>query len=204
MQVLGIVGAVASGKTLVSSILEEFGAVVLSGDEIAHQVLREPEIVRAIRERWGDSLLDDAGDVDRGRLATIVFGETEAARKELEFLEKLVHPRVAQRLRKALDQLQAEAAKIVVIDAALLMETDWQRHCERLIFVDAPPEIRQKYAAARSWDAGELTRREARQLPLESKRSRADYVIHNTGNLDQLCQEISRLWDSLSSRKMAD
>ena len=204
MQILGIVGGVASGKTLVSSILEEFGAVVLSGDQIAHQVLREPEIVRAIRERWGDSLLDDAGDVDRSRLATIVFGETEAAPKELEFLESLVHPRVAEQFRAALDRLQAEAAKIVVIDAALLMETGWQRHCDRLIFVDTPPEKRQKYAVSHSWDAGELARREACQLPLESKRSQADYVIHNSGDLDQLRREICRLWDSLSDRKMAD
>jgi dephospho-CoA kinase len=59
MQILDIVGGVASGKTLVSSILEEFGAVVLSGDQIAHQVLREPEIVRAIQERWGEDAAAD-------------------------------------------------------------------------------------------------------------------------------------------------
>ena len=74
MQVLGIVGGIASGKSLAAGIFEELGAVVLSGDHFAHQVLREADILSAIRDRWGDAILDDAGEVDRPRVAAIVFG----------------------------------------------------------------------------------------------------------------------------------
>ena len=94
MQVLGIVGAVASGKTLVSSILEEFGAVVLSGDEIAHQVLREPEIVSAIRERWGDSLLQIHDEV-------ILEGPSESAEEALAIISGVMAAPYEQ-LRRAM------------------------------------------------------------------------------------------------------
>ena len=76
MQVLGIVGGIASGKTLVSEVFAELGAVVLSGDRIAHEVLREPAVLATVRDRWGDLVLDEKGQVDRSQLAAIVFGET--------------------------------------------------------------------------------------------------------------------------------
>ena len=202
MQVLGIVGGIASGKSLAAGIFEELGAIVLSGDHFAHQVLREADILSAIRDRWGDAIFDDAGEVDRPRVAAIVFGETAEAPKELKFLEHLTHPRIAQRLREELSRLRAEAVKIVVLDAALLLKTDWHQICEKILFLETPLPQRQKYAALRGWDAEQLARREACQLPLESKREKADFVVSNTEDLAHLREKIRSVWDSLNDSKM--
>jgi dephospho-CoA kinase len=202
MQVLGIVGGIASGKTLVSEVFGELGAVVLSGDRIAHEVLSEPVVLAAARDRWGDLVLDERGQVDRSQLAAIVFGETPTAREELGFLENLTHPQVHERICQALEQLREEEVGVVLLDVALLLKTDWNPLCEKIIFLDTPLKRRQEYAALRGWDAGQLARREACQLPLESKRSQADFVLHNSGDLVRLREEIRRVWDSLFGPQM--
>lgn len=203
MQVLGIVGGIASGKTLVSEVFGELGAVVLSGDRIAHEVLCEPAVLAAARDRWGDLVLDERGQVDRSQLAAIVFGETPTAREELGFLENLTHPQVHKRIRQALEQLrEEEEVGVVLLDVALLLKTDWHPLCEKIIFLDTPLKKRQEYAVRRGWDAGQLARREACQLPLKSKRSQADFVLHNSGDLVRLREEIRRVWDSLLRPQM--
>ena len=202
MQVLGIVGGIASGKSLVASIFEELGAIVLSGDRFAHQVLREADILTTIRDRWGDAILNDAGEVDRPHVAAIVFGETVDAPKELNFLENLTHPRIAQRIREELSRLCAEGVQVVVLDAALLLKTDWHQICEKILFLETPLSKRQKYAALRGWNAEQLARREACQLPLESKREKANFVVSNTEDLAHLRDEIHSVWDSLNDCNM--
>ncbi|MEK6250017.1 MAG: dephospho-CoA kinase, partial [Planctomycetales bacterium] len=197
MQVLGIVGGVASGKTLASGIFSDLGAVVLNADEIGHQVLRDPEILEAAQLRWGDGILDTNGQIDRRRVAAIVFADTPAAAGELQFLENLTHPQIARHLRKRLDHLAAGGTKQVVLDAALLLKTAWRELCDVIVFLETPYEIRQKRASARGWHSNELGRREARQLPLDFKRSEADLILDNSGTPEQLRQEIQRHWDSL-------
>ena len=114
----------------------------------------------------------------------------------------MTHPRIAQRLREELSRLRAEAVKIVVLDAALLLKTDWHQICEKILFLETPLPQRQKYAALRGWDAEQLARREACQLPLESKREKADFVVSNTEDLAHLREKIRSVWDSLNDSKM--
>jgi dephospho-CoA kinase len=203
MKIVGIVGGIASGKSSAAKIFKEHGAALLSGDEIGHQILGEPEIVTAAEERWGSGVIDQNGEIDRHRLAAIVFSEKEH-REELTFLEKLTHPRIKSRLLAEIDRLRTAGTGVVILDAALLLETGWYSMCEKIVFIDASEENREKYAAQRNWTKEELICRESQQLSLEKKRAAADFQICNNGSMELMRQEISRVWDSLQETEMAD
>jgi dephospho-CoA kinase len=203
MKIVGIVGGIASGKSSAAKMFKEHGAVLLSGDEIGHQILDEPEIVKAAEERWGRSVIDQNGKIDRHRLAAIVFSEKESC-EELTFLEKLTHPHIKTRLLAEIDRLRTAGTSVVILDAALLLETGWYSMCEKIVFIDASEENRGKYAARRNWTKQELIRRESRQLSLKKKRAAADFQICNNGSIESMREEISRVWDSLQGTEMAD
>src|SRR5262245_55577771 len=120
MLILGLVGGVASGKSFVAECFRALGAAVLDGDKRGHAVLRGPATLDAIRQRWGDGVLDASGHVNRKAVAQIVFAPGNQTEKQ--FLDQLTHPRIEARLRRQMDQLRASDARpaAVVIDAALL------------------------------------------------------------------------------------
>src|SRR5262245_30875870 len=90
MLILGLVGGIASGKSVVANCLRDMGAMVLDIDKAGHFVLRQPEVVAELRKRWGDGILDSSGHVSRREVAKIVFGQGKEA--ERKFLEELTHP----------------------------------------------------------------------------------------------------------------
>ena len=198
MQVLGLLGGVSSGKSLVAHHLAALGAVVFDADQAAHEALRDPDVEVAIRARWGDGVFDAGGRVDRAAVAEIVFSPSEEGPGDRRFLEALVHPRVERRFRKELKQLAAARRPAAVLDAALLLEVGWDRLCNVLIFVDSPRALRAERARARGWDARELALREAVQWPLEQKRQRADFVIDNSGSITETRAQVERLWRDLA------
>jgi dephospho-CoA kinase len=199
MHVFGLVGGVASGKSFVAECFRALGAAVLDGDKTGHAVLREPAIVAAIRQRWGEGVLDASGHVNRSAVAKIVFAPGNQAEKQ--FLELLTHPRIEARLKRQMDQLQssAEPPKAVVIDAALLFEGGWDKLCERVIFVDAPRDIRLERAVARGWSADQFAAREASQLPIDEKRNRSHIVIRNARTRENLREVVRLTWEQLLS-----
>ena len=190
--VLGVLGGIGSGKSRVARELAGPGGVVVDADRLAGEVLDSPEVTARIREAWGRGALDADGRPDRTRLAERVFVSAgERAR-----LEGWIHPRVRERILAALADAEARGVEIVVLDVPLLLENDPEHglagRCDRLVFVDAPAEERDRRAAAqRGWSPGEVARREAAQLPLEEKRSRADHVIANDGTLDDLAAAVA-------------
>src|SRR5437879_4837613 len=105
MKILGVIGGVASGKSLVAKCLGELGAAHLDADAAGHAVLREPEVERAARERWGERIFAIEGHISRPALAHIVFGPGPEASAELEHLERLTHPRIKERLRQQIAEL---------------------------------------------------------------------------------------------------
>src|SRR4051794_22973741 len=105
MKIIGLVGGVASGKSLVARMLIELGAVHLDADRTGHAVLAEDADVRdALIHRWGDSILAPNGEINRSAVARKVFGTTPAAANERKFLEDLLHPRIRERLNKIRDE----------------------------------------------------------------------------------------------------
>src|SRR4029079_236615 len=116
MLILGLVGGIASGKSLVANVLRDMGAVVLDADQAGHYVLRQPDVIAELRKRWGEKILDAHGQVVRRDVAKIVFAQGNES--ERKFLEQLTHPRIEELLKKELDAIRNSPEKppVVVID----------------------------------------------------------------------------------------
>jgi dephospho-CoA kinase len=200
MLILGLVGGVASGKSVVAGCLYDMGAVVLDADRAGHQVLREPDVRTALTERWGDSILDAKGQINRSAVAKIVFAAGNQA--ELKFLEQLTHPRIQAALEQELQAARQlpQPPPAVVIDAALLFEAGWDKLCDKIIFVDSPRDLRLERAVSRGWSAEQFAAREAAQLPVEEKRSKSDILIRNVRTLEHVRNVVRLTWNDLLSK----
>jgi len=189
--VVGLVGGIGSGKSRVAALLRDRGGRVIAGDDLGHEALRQPVIRDRVAARWGKEVLDETGEINRRRLGAIVFADAG----QRHALESIVHPWIKKCMADAVAQAQADAAvRFVVVDAAILLEAGWNDLCDRLVFVEAPAEVRrQRIAAQRGWTAAEVEARELAQLPLTAKAVRADYTLHNAGSLESLNQEVDDL-----------
>jgi len=191
---VGLLGGIGSGKSAVSWLLAEAGAVIVSGDEIGHEALRQPTLKARVVERWGADILDENGEVRRRKLGGIVFADAEEKRA----LERIVHPWIKQRLTETVARLKEDpSVPLVVVDAAVMLEAGWDGVCDELLFVDVPRELRlERIARQRGWSEKEVAAREMAQLPLFEKARLAHHTLDNSGTLEQLRVQI----DSLLSR----
>jgi dephospho-CoA kinase len=181
--VVGLAGGIASGKSRVAQAFAKLGwAVVDSDAQVAAQLAR-PEIAQTLASWWGPGVLDAQGKVDRRAVGKIVF--SDAAQRQR--LEGLLHPLIARTRQEVIrdatlasPQAGAAAPRGVVLDAPLLFEAGLDRECDAVVFVDASHADRlERVRRNRGWDAQELARREAAQWPLEEKRARCRFVVHN-------------------------
>ena len=207
---IGIVGGIGSGKSAVAEQFRRLGAEVLDGDRLGHEVLEESEVIGALRNRWGDRVLNKeepggaavAKRVNRSEVARIVFAGTPEAETELHFLEGLTHPLIRRRIEERVAAIaQRGKTPVVVLDAPLLLEAGWDEVCDHVIYIDVPREVRLKRLEPRRWDPANLAAREARQLPLSEKRQRADWIIDNSGPREELATQIEAIWRSLTLPK---
>jgi len=198
MHIIGLLGGVASGKSVVARQLAELGAGVLDADHAAHEVLRLPEVEAAAKARWGTEVFGPDGRIDRARLAKIVFAPGSEGSRERKYLEELTHPRIGRLLAGQAESLAAAGTAAAVLDAPLLLEAGWDKLCDTLVFVDAPLSARQARASARGWTPADFTAREAAQQSPEAKRSCAQAVIDNSGSPQETQQQVERFWRSLS------
>jgi dephospho-CoA kinase len=185
--VIGLLGGVGSGKSFVAAQFAKLGCKVVDADRLGHELLREPKIRRAIRERFGKSVCGPSGEVNRRRLGERVFSRAA----ELAALEAIVHPDLCRRVRRAVGQARRRHVRAVVLDAALILEKGLDNLCTVMVYIQAPEEVRRVRAeAARGWDPLEVARREAPQISLKTKRRRADYVIDNSSSPDHTIEQI--------------
>ncbi|WP_262851970.1 dephospho-CoA kinase [Mumia quercus] len=193
---VGLTGGIGAGKSAVTALLRQRGAVVIDSDALAREVV-EPGTsgLDAVVERFGESILGADGRLDRPALGAVVFADEQARRD----LEAIIHPRV--RARAA--QLEAEAGPdaIVVHDVPLLVETDQAGLYDLLVVVDVPVETQiERLAARRGMSTDEAESRIAAQATREQRLAAADVVLDNTGSLDDLAKAVDALWERLASR----
>jgi len=189
--VLGLVGGIGSGKSQVAAAFARRGARIIAGDQLAHAALRDPDIRSRVRERWGDEVIDENGEVNRRRLGAIVFADAA----ELKALETLTHPWIRHHIHAEIEgACEDSQVPLIVLDAAIMLEAGWNDVCDRLIYIDAPRAVRlQRVARQRGWTEKEVTAREQAQLPLTEKVVRADHVLDNSASLEHLDRQVDDL-----------
>lgn len=198
---MGLVGGVGSGKSAVARrAAERYGFAVFDADRAGHRALGEPEVKDRIRGRFGDSVFDAAGAVDRSAIAKLVFGPTAGHAAAKADLEAITHPFIRRDFELAI--ADAGEAPALLLDAAVLLETGWREACDIVIFIDVPESIRKERVAARGWTEAEWARREASQLPLEEKRRRSGAVVNNAGLLDASAEELAAAVERLCNVRL--
>jgi dephospho-CoA kinase len=197
--IIGLAGGIGSGKSTVARMLADLGCVVADSDTMAKDALRQPDVRSTLIAWWGDGILDETGELDRSRVASIVFSN----QPERQRLESLIHPRVEARRRELFASAPADAPALV-IDAPLIYEAGVDRECDAVIFVEADPAVRlARVQTSRSWDERELRRREESQLPLDVKRSRAEYTVVNNGDLADLADRVREALKAIAGSGIA-
>ena len=191
---VAITGGIGAGKSEALRAFARHGAATVSSDEIVHRLLREDEEIRgALRDRWGERVFRDDGEVMRESIGHIVFAD----RSELEWLESLLHPRVAREYmawRAALAQLPDPPA-VAVTEVPLLYEVGGDERFDVVVAITAPPQVR----VARSPDVA-TEERERRLLDDEEKVRRADYAFVNDGSIEELDAFVAGVMDELAAR----
>jgi dephospho-CoA kinase len=195
MLLVGLTGNIASGKSTVAQLFGRWGATVIDADALARQAVEVGmPAYHAIVERWGQSVTAPDGPIDRRELRQRVFSDSE----QLEALNAIVHPEV-QRLRDQLvDDARRRGDRIVVCDIPLLFERRLADQFDRIVLVDAPRPVRmERLVRDRGLETTEAMKMIASQMPAELKRARADYLIDNTGTMQDLETRSGEVWRAL-------
>jgi dephospho-CoA kinase len=195
MILVGLTGGIGSGKSTVSALLAERGAVIIDADAIAREVQQPGSPVLAeLAARFGPEVLAPDGSLDRPALARIVFADPEA----LADLNKIVHPAIGREVNRRILEQRA-TTNVVVLDIPLLVENP-REGLQGTIVVDVPEELQvERLVRFRGFDEADARARIARQATREQRLERADVVIDNSGSPADLEPQIDRLWAWLTS-----
>jgi len=190
-KVIGLLGGIGSGKSFVAGIFAELGSKVIDADAICTELHATPETRAAVRKRWGDVAFGKDGELDRVKLANIVFSDPA----ELDELDRIMHPKVTARIRAEVREYRRSGTPaLCAIDAPLLLETGLVDLCDATAFVECEPSVRcRRLRDNRGWGPDEIQRREARQEPLDRKREAADFVIANHGDREAARKNIEQI-----------
>ncbi len=193
MYVIGLTGGIGTGKTAVSEMLRELGAAVIDADKVGHEAyLPGAEVWQAVVDAFGKGILTEGGEIDRKRLGAIVFGDPA----ELGRLNSIMHPRMYRMMEEKLDGLRSEGCGAAVVEAALLIEADWQPLTDEVWVVTAPEEDAVSRTAARSGLSEEAVRaRIGSQMAQSERVKHADVVIENDGTLEDLRRQVTEAWN---------
>lgn len=187
---IALTGGIGCGKSLVLAEFAKLGFQTSDADRICHEFYRTDEGLRALTARWGETILDGAGELDRRKLGNIVFRDPA----ELEFLENLVRPW----LKKRLEELHRETRSTdIMVEVPLLFEKDLAGGFDRTIAVWSDFAVRRKRLAARGWDHAECSRRERLQWDPARKLAAADLGLINQGSLELLSAQCRLLAEHL-------
>ena len=190
MLLVGLTGGIGSGKSTVSALLADKGAVIIDADAITRE-LQQPgtEVFEAIVDRFGREVVTSDGELDRPALAKVVFSDAPAKKD----LEAIVHPAVGAEMIKRLQAL-AETDQVVIYDVPLLVEARRSGY-GAVIVVDVDPEIAvRRLVDQRGMDEADARARIANQASRQERAAVADRVIDNSGSLDDLRRQVDEVW----------
>lgn len=200
---LGLTGGIAAGKSVVGEMLVALGAHLIQADAVSHQLMQPGEAVyQEVVRAFGSGILNPDNTVNRARLAEAAFGGAGRPARIHE-LNKIVHPAVVKKQDEWMEAVRRRDPKaIAIVEAALILEAGAANHFDRLLVVTCRPDQRVERWAARTnvsleTARQEVARRMAAQFPDEEKIKAADYVIDNSGSLDETRAKVNVLYPKL-------
>ena len=184
---VALTGGIGSGKSLVGEILEELGALVIDSDQLAREVIeRGSQGYEEVITAFGDSILSE-GQIDRAKLAAVVFKEKDLRKK----LESIIHPLVREAAEKLAKNLPSGA--ILVNQIPLLVESDGAKRFDYVVTVSADEDIRRERLRLRGLKDYEITERMAAQVADLDREKIANYILRNDGSIDELTRAVEAL-----------
>ena len=190
MKIIGITGGVGSGKSKVLECLEqEFGAKVYQADEIAKELQKKGQTCyREMVRYFGKEILALDGEIDRPKLAGIVFKEEE------KLLNQMVHPAVREYLLSEIERQKEEHTAYFIIEAALLLENDYRAICDEIWYIHTSEDVRrQRLKESRGYDDRKISEIIASQLPESEFYAKCDAVVENDGDFEETRRQIGEL-----------
>jgi dephospho-CoA kinase len=192
---VGLTGGIGAGKSTVADLFSKRGAVVIRSDELARQVV-EPETpgFKQVTSRFGNEIINDEGNIDRAKLAQVVFNDDVA----LKDLENIVHPLVRERTNLLMSEQTSET--IIVNEIPLLLEKKMESLFDFLVIVISSEKNRLERLSQKGVSEDQAKARMAKQVNDQDRKAAADFLIVNDGNLDQLEADVQKIWQTLQER----
>jgi len=201
---VGLTGGIASGKSVVGEMLVALGAHLVQADRIAHQLMLPGQpVYNEVVRHFGGAILNPDLSVNRAKLAESAFGSAAPEQSRIQELNRIVHPAVIRSQDGWMEEIgRQDPNAVAVVEAALILEAGAAKRFDRLIVVTCNDEQRiARFAARHKLDLEaarkEVERRMAAQLPEAEKAKAADYVIDNSGSLDQTREQVRQVWEKL-------
>ena len=195
MIVIGLTGGIASGKSTVSRMLSELGAVVIDADRVGHEAYRpHTDTWREVVATFGSGILGENEEVDRRKLAEIVFNDPKA----LEQLNRITHPIMHRLMEQRIEALRRQQVAVVVLEAAVLIEANWTDLVDQ-VWVTIAPEatVIDRLCSQKGFTEEQARARINSQMPMAERLKHADAVIENDSDLDTLRRRVEGLWQKV-------
>lgn len=197
MKVIGLTGNIASGKSTVARMLSNLGAKIIDADRIAREVVEPGKPAwNDIVKTFGSGVLNEDGTINRRKLGEIIF----SSERDRKTLNDITHPRIIARIKELVDNYRKEGVSVVIIEAALIVEKGGMHDLiQGLIVVTTDEETQIKRLTERSGiSRNEALSRIKSQIPASEKIKHADYVIRNTGSLEQCKASVNSIWREIT------
>jgi dephospho-CoA kinase len=199
MIVIGLTGGIASGKSTVAKMLSELGAVVIDADKVGHEAFRpHTEAWRKIVAAFGKDILGQNEEIDRSKLAQLVFNDPKA----LQRLNRTMHPLMHLIVEKRIKALRRQRIEVVVLEATLLIEAKWTDLVDQVWVTITPGDtVINRLVSQKGFTEEQARARIKSQTPIAQRAKNADVVIRNDADIDTIRKKVEGLWQKLQSTK---
>jgi dephospho-CoA kinase len=195
MKVIGLTGGIGSGKSTVAKLLAEMGAVVMDADKVGHEVFQPgTEGWKDVVNTFGSEILTDYGEINRKKLAEIVFNNPEALSK----LNQIIHPRAHDLVKSRLNDYRKQGVEVVVLEVVLLIEAKWTDLVDEVwVIIASEDKVVNRLKQQRGMSKEEILVRISSQMSNDERVKYADVVIRNDDDIDKLKLNIKELWKNI-------
>ncbi len=194
---IALTGNIGCGKSTVAKLFKELGAYTVDADSIIRGFYRkEHTVYREVLRQFGAGILDEKGNIDRKKLADIVFKD----RDKLKILESITHGALYKELDRIYKKLPPSA--VIVVEASLLIEKGTYKNYDYTVVVYAPYQTCRERALSRGMNPEDFERRWKNQMPIEEKVKYADFVIDNSGDIEETKEQVRQIWEKITGGKV--